>query len=62
MTASVMKADIELCFASGMSDLVCKPFHFKSIAEILSKWAKQRQTQQQTDHDIEPQQSAQTNE
>jgi len=38
ITASVMKDEIDRCFASGMDDYLAKPLEMKKLKETLRKW------------------------
>ena len=38
VTASVMKEEVDRCFASGMDDFIAKPMEMKKLKEILQKW------------------------
>ena len=39
LTASVLQADREACFASGMDDFVSKPVRRDTLLAVLEKWA-----------------------
>jgi PAS domain S-box-containing protein len=38
VTASVMKEEIDQCFAAGMDDFLAKPMEMKKLKEMLHKW------------------------
>ncbi|HEY2737323.1 MAG TPA: ATP-binding protein, partial [Thermoanaerobaculia bacterium] len=38
VSASVLKEDVELCYAAGMSDYLAKPFQLSDLAAILDRW------------------------
>jgi PAS domain S-box-containing protein len=38
VTGDASKGDIEKCFTSGMDDYITKPFGFKEILRVISKW------------------------
>ncbi len=38
MTASVMQADRDRCFASGMDDFVTKPLELERLRQVLDRW------------------------
>jgi len=42
VTALVMQADIEMCRASGMDDVLNKPLHLASLEHALLRWARKR--------------------
>jgi HPt (histidine-containing phosphotransfer) domain-containing protein len=41
MTASVMQADRDRCFASGMDDFVTKPLEVARLRQVLERWGGQ---------------------
>ena len=38
VTASVMKEEVDQCFAAGMDDYLAKPLEMKKLKEMLQKW------------------------
>ena len=38
ITASVMKEEVDQCFAAGMDDCLAKPLEMKKLKEMLRKW------------------------
>ena len=38
VSASVLKEDVELCYAAGMNDHLAKPFQLSDLAAILDRW------------------------
>jgi PAS domain S-box-containing protein len=44
MTANAMKADIDACFAAGMSDFITKPIERKALLQTLRRWLPARRT------------------
>lgn len=38
ITASVMKEEVDRCFAAGMDDCLAKPLEMKKLKEMLRKW------------------------
>jgi CheY-like chemotaxis protein len=49
VTADVMRGDRERFLAAGMNDHIAKPFDYRSLAEVVRRWAGQRVTSLDTD-------------